>query len=278
MELWRKTWYALPTFGDFLNASPFPSCAKEVLTPSKIQFADESAVISNGIISKSYPSALLLKNDMQALIRKLYSRTKLAGCVIEARQAITDVRPGVNHFALQIGNGDYDQIFAKSVILATGRSSAGSIGDLLRRTHARIKSQAPDLGIRLYMPYSMSDLFVNCGQDIKLKRHIADTTVRTFCVCTGGTSAHINIDNVTYTDGHFTEQVTKNVNFGIVARRSEVVGYHAARRFAVSMGEILAGKNLTILELMNRLPRLAHKVANGAFQGHLVATEPSYAV
>jgi len=122
------------------------------------------------------------------------------------------------------------------------------------------------------MPHSASDLFVNYGQDIKLKRQVADITARTFCVCTGGDSALVNIDGMIYSDGHFTDQLTKNVNVGIVARRSKVVGYHAARRSAECMGEMLSGKNMTIPEFMHQLPRLAQNVAYGTFQGHVEAT------
>jgi len=272
MELWRKTWYALPTFDNFLNESPLTPDVKEILTPGTIRLTDARDVTAKGLILKSYPSTLLLKNDMQAFVRELYSRAKLAGCVIESQQAVTDVRPGTDKYSLQIDNGARNQVFAKMIIFATGRSSAGSVGDLLRRTHARVIPQAPDLGMRFSIPHSASDLFVTYGQDIKLKRQIADTTARTFCVCTGGDSALVNLDGMTYIDGHFTDQLTKNVNVGIVARRSKVVGYHVARRFAECMGEMLAGKNMTIPEFMHQLPRLSQNVAHGTFQEHVEAT------
>lgn len=270
-ELWRKTWYALPSFDDFLNVSPLPSGTKEILVPDTTRLRDERDVTANGLISKSYPSALLLKNDMQTFVRELYRRAKLAGCVINAKQAVTEVQPGRDCYSLQIGNGNCDQVRAKMIIFATGRSSAGSVGNLLRGTRARVVPQAPDLGVRFRIPKSASDLFVNYGQDIKLKRQVANTTARTFCVCTGGDAASINLDGITYTDGHFTDQLTKNVNFGIVARRSTVVGYPAARRFAECMGGLLAGKNMTIPEFMNQLPRLAKNVAYGTFRGHVEA-------
>jgi uncharacterized FAD-dependent dehydrogenase len=122
------------------------------------------------------------------------------------------------------------------------------------------------------MPYSASDLFVKCGQDIKIKRQIGDISVRTFCVCTGGDSALLHLDGISYVDGHFTDQLTKNTNVGIVARTSKVVGYHSAQRFVESMGEMLAGKNMTISEFMNQLPRFAQNVAHGISKGHIVAT------
>lgn len=272
MELWRKTWYALPTFDDFLNVSPLSPGVKKVLNPGTIRLTDERDVTAQGLISKSYPSALLLKNDMQVFVRELYSKAKLAGCEIKTQQAVTDVWSGKNHYTLQIGNGDRDQVSAKKVIFATGRSSAGSVRNLLRRTRAQVVPQAPDLGMRFSMPRSASDLFVNYGQDIKLKRQSADTTARTFCVCTGGDSAIVKLDGITYIDGHFPDQLTKNVNVGIVARRSDVVGYQAARRFAEFMGEMLTGKNMTIPEFMRQLPRLSRNVAYGTFQGHVEAT------
>ena len=272
MKLWRKTWYALRSFGDFLNTAPLPPGTKEILTPGTTRVIDERDVPANGLFSKNYPSALLLKNEMHAFVRELYSRAKLAGCMIKARQTVTDVQPGNDHYTLQIGNENCEQVLAKKVIFATGRSSAGSVAILLHRTLAQVVPQAPDLGIRFSMPHSASDLFVNYGQDIKLKRKIADIAARTFCVCTGGDSALINFDGTTYIDGHFTDKLTQNVNVGIVARSSKAVGYHAAQLFAKCMGEMLAGKNMTVPEFLNQLPQLSQNVAYGSFQGHVEAT------
>lgn len=272
MKLWRKTWYALPSFGDFLNTSPLSYGTKEILTPDTIRLTNAREVTVKGLFSKDYPSALLLKHEMHAFIRGLYSRAKLAGCTIKAQQSVTDVRPGKDYYTLQIGNGNREKISARKVIFATGRSSAGSVGTLLCRTRARVVPQAPDLGMRFSMPHSASDLFVNYGQDIKLKRTIADITARTFCVCTGGDSVPVDLDATTYIDGHFTDKLTKNVNVGIVARNSNIVGYHAAQLFAECMGKMLAGKHMTIPEFLNQLPRLSQNVAYGAFQGHIEAT------
>lgn len=271
MELWRKTWYALPKFNRFLNSSPFPQSVKEALTPSKFIFADKSSDIFQGIVSKNYPSALLLKKDMQAFIRDLYDMAKLAGCSIKTQQTITGLRPGVDHFTLEIQNGNRDRVFSKSVIIATGRSSAKTIGHLLSRTRARVIPQAPDLGIRMIIPHAASDIFVDYGKDIKLKQKISDTIARTFCVCTGGDSAVIDLDDVAYIDGHFTDHLTKNVNAGIVARRSKFVGYQVAIQFAKHVGKILAGKNMTIQEFISHQNRLAQEVAHGVFHDHILS-------
>jgi uncharacterized FAD-dependent dehydrogenase len=269
MELWRKTKYALPTFNDFLHGLPLPLEAKRALSPGEIRLADERNANEQGLSSKSYPSALLLKNDMQSFIHELYSRARAAGCEIVAQQAVTDVRSGAQHFTLEIMNRVQDSVFASAVLFASGRSSAGSIGNLLRRTKACVMSQSTDLGIRLCIPHSASDLFTNFGQDVKLKQEIAAATVRTFCVCSGGDSAFPDLDGVAYADGHFTDHLTKNVNLGIVSRIPTIGGYHAARRFAEHMGGMLTGKNMSIPEFMKRHPHLAQDVSNGIFQEHI---------
>jgi hypothetical protein len=271
MELWHKTWHALPSFVDFLNECPLPLGAKIGLNPGDFRFDKQSSLLSKGLLSKSYPSTLLLQNDMKAFVQSLYSRAKLVGCTVVAQQTVTALLPGTDHFIIQLGNADHAYVNAKTIIFATGRSSAGSIEGLLHRTRARIVSQSPDLGIRLRMPYSDSDLFVNYGQDIKIKRQIGDISVRTFCVCTGGDSALINLDGISYVDGHFTDQLTNNVNIGIVTRRSDTVGYLLAKQFAQDMGSRITGKNMTLPEFINKLPCFEQNISNGKFKRHVSA-------
>jgi hypothetical protein len=271
MELWRKTWYAVPKFKDFLGASPLSSMAKDSLLPSNIVLTSERATTATGLISKDYPSVLLLKNEMRAFVSALYGKAKEAGCEIKAHQTITRVHPGLEYFTLETVGADNKQIRAKMVMFATGRSSAGTVGGILAGTSAKVVPQSPDLGIRFAMPHAASDLFVNHGQDVKLKRQTADFTARTFCVCTGGDSANVTLDGLQYMDGHFTGQLTQKVNVGIVARSAGVIGYHSARQYAASMGKLLNGGNMSLREFLCRLPRISQDVAKGAFQDHVVA-------
>jgi uncharacterized protein len=270
LKLWQKTWYALPSFNEFLKATPLPPSAKEVLTPHELWITDKKTTTKDSLFSKNYPSALLPKKDMQTFIRSLYDRANTAGCDIKTRQTVIDLLPSQDFFALKVKERDHEHIFAKSIILATGRSSAGYISDLIYKTRAKAASLAPDLGIRFNIPYSSSDLFVNFGQDLKLKTLIGDAITRTFCVCTGGDSVLINTGATSYFDGHFTDQLTEIVNVGIVARRPNVTGYKAAQKFALFMGKMLAGKNITVQEFINHQKRLTkNNPEYDLFQQHI---------
>ena len=113
------------------------------------------------------------------------------------------------------------------LIIASGRISSDSICCWLGKDGGFFL-QNPDLGIRFALPLNNEGLFKNIGKDVKIKAKFGDIGVRTFCVCSGGEKTIVNLNGVRYFDGHFKENITDEVNLGILARSPYVYGYEGA--------------------------------------------------
>lgn len=191
----------------------------------------------NRYYEKRYPSKLLLRQDMEQLIRELI-RTVSRQTVIRTHCRFLEYCDDGNKKLVTYTTGDFShQILTRFLVLACGRSFARELPQFLP---AETVVQHPaDLGIRLVFPRRSSGGFYRAGQDIKLKAAYGDVSVRTFCVCSGGKLAKAQYYGQTYYDGHFGDDLTSAVNLGILARSPHCVGTEAAIRYLAAYQDMV---------------------------------------
>lgn len=210
-----------------------------------------SLIASSDIYAKGYESKLLPQKAVAGLIGELAARVKgSGGGIITGAKALRIERCG--HFNIKLALqrlGDF-WLEADQVVVATGRSSSGFIGDLLSSA-IRIIEVSPDLGIRIEMPLRRQGAMTRIGKDFKAKRVHGGTCVRTFCVCAGGESVRVESSGLLYYDGHFPVELTDKVSFGILARSCEFRGFDAAKGYLAEYARLFSG-SLSLREFCSK--------------------------
>ncbi len=225
--VWKRSSLKIDKFNEFVT-----DCLSPILEESLLPEYDVSQTMilsKNKLLMKNYQSKLLEKAKMQRFVTGLIRKNRKQGVEINTNTKLIGFKKCDGEYILNIDAGvegtreeSYD-----TLVLATGRSSSGSIIKLLRNS-ADIRLQNPDLGIRITTDYTSLGLFSEIGSDVKLKTQINDTLVRTFCVCAGGSQAKVHLDGTSYYDGHFGDHLTNRVNFGILAKNPHIFGYEGA--------------------------------------------------
>lgn len=180
-----------------------------------------------------YPSMLITRESLASFIRKLVERIESSGSWIETDTRVTSVRKtgSGEGFLVEAQGGTEASAFSSDyVVVATGRSSASQIRQLLP-PGTDIVDNAPDLGLRVSMPYAHGGPFFRVGKDTKIKRRYGQVGVRTFCVCSRGESTQVEVCGLRYFDGHYGSALTDMVDFGILARDERLRGFKIARLF-----------------------------------------------
>ncbi len=235
-EIWRKT------------ASQYSRSFYQQMKRQFSQFSaipnrlhDETAIscdFANRCYEKIYDTQLLLQQDMsrfiQELIQSVSRRATL--CTNSRLTGYCDDANGKVVFYTDM-DGQTHRILTRFLVLACGRSFARELPQLLPATH--LIQQPVDLGIRLLFPRRKSGIFYQAGQDVKLKANYGDVSVRTFCVCSGGTLATLHYYGQTYYDGHFGKEISHEVNIGILARLTDCMGTEAAIEYLMAYQDMV---------------------------------------
>lgn len=229
-QIWEKTTNDLQYWDDFIYHLPLNENIQRILIDSKRTYFVKS--LNNGpLMLKNYESILLLKYEMSTFINNLINEAQNNGVEIFKESRIEDIIRKEDKFHLRMkGEGNYS-ITSNYVVVATGRTSANHLRNLLEKLPVKITEQNPDLGIRLEFPRNHAYLFSQIGKDIKIKVDSNGHTLRTFCVCSGGIVSPIQIDSFMYVDGHFGNILTNNVGVGIMSRSASIKGYSSAMEY-----------------------------------------------
>lgn len=188
---------------------------------------------------KKYASELISKTEMATFIQGLIDKAKNYSVAIRTECKMigyTSFR-GEKLVAYVDNTGNTRSASSQHLVFACGRSSAEQLTQLFPKSY--IIQQPADLGIRLVFPRRSQSAFSQIGKDIKLKANYGNVSVRTFCVCSGGKLAKINYHGQDYFDGHFGNDITSEVNLGILARSPECVGTKAAIDFIKSYQDMV---------------------------------------
>ncbi|MCK4517952.1 hypothetical protein KAT92_04190, partial [Candidatus Babeliales bacterium] len=222
-KLWSKTCRSLGQYADFLSFLDLPHSAIETL-----KNRNYSQLHLGRLQHKQYGSYLLNEGQMMQFVLNMRERAILAGVDLKPNSRVDEIKRNNTNYEVLVNN---DWISAKKVIFATGRSGSLSLKKLLGDFPIRFNEQSPDLGIRITTPKYSTDAFIENGDDVKYKLNTKHHSVRTFCVCTGGSVTPVSFENSTYFDGHFGSTLTDSVNLGVMSREAGLVGTNAALQY-----------------------------------------------
>lgn len=178
----------------------------------------------------------LKKAEMQMFIGNLLNAIKKQGGVILHNCEFIDYEKSNKKFVVKCRNNNIEEILGNFdyLILASGRLSSDRISKWIRMKNA-VMLQNPDLGIRFTTNLNRDGIFKNIGKDIKVKAKFGDIGVRTFCVCSGGNKTIVDVNGMKYYDGHFEDEITDQVNLGILARSPYIHGYEGAALYCACL-------------------------------------------
>lgn len=184
---------------------------------------------TNHFLQKNYESVFLNKSEMNQFISKLLFEVKRRGVNILTSCEFIDYQKTREGYLINYKRDKAETIAERVdyLIFASGRLSSERIMRWFGKQGIAIQ-QHPDLGIRLSMDYNSAEAFKEIGKDIKFKAKLGEIGLRTFCVCSGGTKAVVNLNGMKYYDGHFENEIVQQVNLGILARSSYIYGFEGA--------------------------------------------------
>lgn len=225
--IWLRSQMKKDEFDDFKKYILYPFLGEEFV--NRCSHKVEILHKLNSLFIKNYDSYLLSKEDMQNFVFNLLNSVKALGTMILYNCEFQKWENRKGKFVIEFldeYNHKKNEVF-DFLIIASGRISSDSICCWLGKDGGFFL-QNPDLGIRFALPLNNEGLFKNIGKDVKIKAKFGDIGVRTFCVCSGGEKTIVNLNGVRYFDGHFKENITDEVNLGILARSPYVYGYEGA--------------------------------------------------
>jgi uncharacterized FAD-dependent dehydrogenase len=230
------------------------------------------------MVAKRYPTTLLLRAEMERFVRRVIAEVQSLDVSIHHRSTLLAASRRSSGFVLRMDHDGADGVVeATRVILATGRSGSGSIDQLVGSLGVPTRSQMPDLGVRLQMPTSASDIFVRAGEDTKLKATFGSHELRTFCVCSGGVGTEVEFGGIRYFDGHFSGSLAPSVNLGIMCRAPHLVGRRAALEFSKTLSA-LSYETYSLGDYRRLIATLAKNGGGGPFLTVLEAIQKFLAV
>lgn len=236
--VWRRSRLRKKEFMEFKEF-----CLDSFITsknfPTTITSTENFSMRSNMFL-KEYPSVFLQKAEMQAFVCNLLDAVKKQGVAILHNCEFIDYEKSKEKFVIKCKNNNREEILGNYdyLILASGRLSSDQIPKWIRTKNA-IVMQNPDLGIRFTTNFDKDSIFGDIGKDVKVKAKFGDIGVRTFCVCSGGNKAIVDINGMKYYDGHFEDEITNQVNLGILARSPYIHGYEGAALYCACLESYL---------------------------------------
>ena len=247
--IWKKTRYTHALFEKFKERCIAPFLPQGLLPPQ----VEQVHLPDSKIKESFFNTQLVLKNDMHSFVLKLIRHILASGVDIRDKSRL-------EHFTLTT-DGTYELVYsdksgkhvehANTVVFATGRSSFNAVHEWFGR-FGIVKRQPPDLGIRLTLNSNIHPMF-DIGHDRKLKMKFGNIGVRTFCVCSGGDTVIVQNQHLKYYDGHFLEQLTDHVNFGILARNNSPIEDHILDVFCNVLGQYI-NSDISLKDFFNLAP------------------------
>lgn len=223
--VWERTGFRVEEFDFFCK-----SCLTPFIHNKKLpENFDTLFSKKSNFFQKNYESIFLKKSEMNQFVLKLLSEVKKCGVNIFTSCEFINYEKTKEGFVIKYKRDEVELIEERVdyIVFASGRLSSERIKKWVGRQSSVIQ-QNPDLGIRFSVDYKNSGIFKEKGKDIKLKAKLGEIGVRTFCVCSGGSNAVVNLNGIRYYDGHFEDKLTEQVNLGVLARSPYIHGYEGA--------------------------------------------------
>lgn len=223
--IWEKTKYSMSEF------SPF--CRKMFSGLHKLlPLSQSSSLFSSTLSRKTYRIELILKKEMQTLVSTLIRQTMDKCAAVRCGCQVDSLCSTAHGYQVWFRNESFERecLDGDYVIFATGRTSV----PLLQNLFGSGGRHQPDLGIRMTVNRNQP-AFSMVGEDVKLKLKIDSYLVRTFCVCSGGSSAKTSTRGHIHYDGHFDAQLTDHTNLGILARSPVYSGSDSVEHYLHTM-------------------------------------------
>ncbi|MGQ9469129.1 MAG: NAD(P)/FAD-dependent oxidoreductase [Nitrososphaerales archaeon] len=118
---------------------------------------------------------------------------------------------------------DGEEILAKYVVVAPGRSGADWLRQEANRLNLRTINNPVDIGVRVEVPAAVMDHLTDVLYEPKFTYYSKsfDDKVRTFCVCPKGFVVTEHLDDVVTVNGHsYEEKTSENTNFAVLVSTS----------------------------------------------------------
>jgi uncharacterized FAD-dependent dehydrogenase len=118
---------------------------------------------------------------------------------------------------------DGEEIFAKYVVVAPGRSGAEWLRQEANRLGLKTINNPVDIGVRVEVPAVVMDHLTDVLYEPKFVYYSKsfDDKVRTFCVCPRGFVVTEQLDDVITVNGHsYEEKTSENTNFAVLVSTS----------------------------------------------------------
>jgi uncharacterized FAD-dependent dehydrogenase len=118
---------------------------------------------------------------------------------------------------------DGEEIFAKYVVVAPGRSGAEWLRQEANRLGLKTVNNPVDIGVRVEVPAVVMDHLTDVLYEPKFIYYSKsfDDKVRTFCVCPRGFVVTEQLDDVITVNGHsYEEKTSENTNFAVLVSTS----------------------------------------------------------
>jgi uncharacterized FAD-dependent dehydrogenase len=120
-------------------------------------------------------------------------------------------------FVVRLASGQ--ELWARYLILAPGRTGAAWLRDQARRLGLNLVQNPVDLGVRVETHAAVLEELTSALYEFKLlyRSRTFDNLVRTFCVCPYGEVVLERIDDVLTVNGHsYADRRTENTNFALL--------------------------------------------------------------
>ena len=103
------------------------------------------------------------------------------------------------------------------VVLGTGKSGITLSKQITEDFKIKLKPKPIQIGIRVEVPFEITQHLTDKYYDFKLKLKVGDIEVRSFCVSPKGEVIEENqYNNITYNGGSYKDKKTDKTNFGII--------------------------------------------------------------
>jgi uncharacterized FAD-dependent dehydrogenase len=186
-----------------------------------------------GGVWKPYAASILYRQEMKlfigALLRavnerqgRVMSQTEVDGIEVH-REGFKVICKSASHGSAEI--------VARVLVLASGRSGARWMENVMASVGIASELGYLDFGVRIEAPYRIIQTFAErYGQDAKMKFDTSPYPCRTFCLCSGGILAPIAYGGIRYVEGVFGDRSCNRGNLALMCRIPVAAGVSCSQQ------------------------------------------------
>lgn len=167
-----------------------------------------------------YESRQIAAEDLPVLISRMYEKLQLAGVTILFDSHVTTlIHQSDGTKSISTSKEEYN---CEKLIIAVGKRGMRWLIKKAKSLHIQTIFRPIAIGVRVEVPKEVMDPFTKVHRDIQLIKKIdKNTTVQTFCTCSGGIVSKCDYeDNLFVLGGYTSETLTKNTNFALLVKQN----------------------------------------------------------